>query len=77
MTKWFPASQYVEALHYAITIARQLGGRFEIGLEKFAEYEKPGFRSGFILPRPENRSGFELRCEAVKAGDPLPAIGEG
>lgn len=77
MTRWFPASQYAEALHHAITTARQLGGRVEVGLEKFAEYGKPGFRSGFHLPRPEHRSGFELRCEAVKASDPLPAIGEG
>ncbi len=73
-TKWFPAARYTEALHHAITTARSLGGRFEIGLEKFAEYGKPGFRAGFILPRPENRCGFELRCEAVKATDPLPAL---
>jgi hypothetical protein len=74
MTKWFPASQYKQALHYAITQARALNGRFEIGLEKFAEYGKPGFRAGFILPKPENRSGFELRCEAISATDPLPVL---
>jgi hypothetical protein len=72
-TKWFPAAQYTDALRHAIATARELNGRFEIGLEKFAEYGKPGFRSGFILPRPENRSGFELRCEAIRATDPLPA----
>ena len=74
MAKWFPAAQYKQALHYAIMQARALDGRFEIGLEKFCEFGKPGFRAGFLLPRPENRSGFELRCEVVRASDPLPAI---
>lgn len=73
-TQWFPANQYKQALHHAIMVARSLGGRCEIGLEKFAEYGKPGFRSGFTLPKPENRFGFELRCEAIKATDPLPNL---
>jgi hypothetical protein len=72
--RFFPADQYREALHYAITVARSLDGRFEIGIEKFTEYGKSGFRAGFLLPRPENRFGFELRCEVVRAADPLPAI---
>lgn len=74
--EWFPADQYKQALAHAITTARQFEGRFQIGLEKFSEYGKPGFRSGFLLPKPENRCGFELRCEAINASDTLPAIGK-
>jgi len=69
--KWFPETEYKAAVRHAIVVARRLDGRFEIGLEKFSEYGKPGFRSGFLLPKPENRSGFELRCEAIRATDPF------
>jgi hypothetical protein len=71
--QWFPQTQYKQALRHAIQTARDLGGRFEIGVEKFSEYGRPGFRAGFILPKPENRFGFELRCESIKASDPMPA----
>jgi hypothetical protein len=71
MTKWFPLSQYKEAHTYAVEVARQGGGRYEVGIEKFSEYGKPGYRSGFHLPKPENRYGFELRCQVVNASDPL------
>lgn len=70
--EWFPADQYKQALAHAIITARNLGGRFQVGLEKISEFGKPGFRSGFLLPKPENRFGFELRCEVVNASDPLP-----
>ena len=73
MTKWFPEGEYQAALRHAIEVARSLNGRFEVGIEKFSEYGKPGLRSGFLLPKPQNRSGFELRCEVVRASDPLPA----
>lgn len=69
--KWFPESEYKAAHAYAVQCARDLGGKYEMGLEKFKEYGKSGYRAGFMLPRPENRTGFELRCEAVKASDPL------
>ena len=71
MAKWFPKSEYQAAHRYAVETARALGGKFDIGIEVFAEYGRPGFRSGFILPKPKNRSGFELRCEVVSATDPL------
>lgn len=71
MTKWFPASEYKAAHRYAVEVARSINGRCEIGIEKFSEYGKPGFRAGFLLPKPQNRSGFELRCEVVTAADPL------
>lgn len=71
MAKWFPATEYKAAHTYAVGVSRQLNGRFDIGIEKFAEYGKPGFRSGFILPQEKNRRGFELRCEVVRPGTPL------
>lgn len=52
----------------AVTLARQLGK--EVGIEKFKEYNTPGFHV-FSLPKPENRYGFELRCEVVKPSDPI------
>lgn len=73
MQKWFPKAYYKQAVRHAIEVARELNGRFDVGLEAFAEYGRPGYRSGFILPRPENRQGFELRCEVLRASDPLPA----
>ena len=72
--RWFPASQYLAAKHYAITTARALNGACEIGIEKFSEYGRAGYRAGFHLPKPENRQGFELRCEVVRAADPLPDV---
>ena len=59
---------YSEAHTAAINLARQLGK--EVGLEKFKEFNTKGFRI-FHLPKPENRHGFELRCEVVKPSDPL------
>lgn len=75
MTRWFPAHQYVQAQHYAITTARGLGQQRDVGLERLSEFGKPGYRAGFVLPKPENRQGFELRCEVYRASDPLPLIG--
>lgn len=71
-SQWFPESRYQQALHHAITVARSFNGTHDVGLEKLSEYGKPGFRSGFLLPKLENRFGFELRCETIKASDPLP-----
>ncbi len=70
-SKWFPQSRYTEAHRYAVEVARSLGGRIEVGLEKFSEYGRPGYRAGFHLPKAENRYGFEARCEVIKATDPL------
>ena len=52
----------------AVKLARELGK--EVGLEKFKEYNTPGFRV-FSLPKPENRYGHELRCEIVRPTDPV------
>ena len=59
---------YNEAFNSAVRLARLL--RREVGLEKFSEFGKPGFRV-FSLPKPENRCGFELRCQVVGPNDPL------
>jgi hypothetical protein len=72
--KWFPVSQYKEAHEHAVEVARSLDGRFEVGIEKMSEYGKPGYRSGFLLPKPKNRYGFELRCEVVRASDGISKI---
>ena len=59
---------YSEAHAAAVQLARTLNK--EVGLEKFKEFNTSGFRI-FRLPKPENRYGFELRCEVVKPSDPL------
>ena len=69
--KWFPESEYKAAHDHAVQVARSFGGKFEVGLEKFAEFGKAGYRAGFLLPNPQNRQGFELRCQVVRATDPL------
>ena len=53
---------YQDARRAAVDLANLLGR--ETGLEKFKEYNTHGFRV-FSLPKPENRYGFELRCETV------------
>lgn len=55
-------SEYRDAFNSAVGLARQLGR--EVGLEKFTEFNKRGFRV-FHLPKPANRQGFELRCQVV------------
>lgn len=70
--EWFPEDQYLFAKRYAIGVARHYEGRFEVGIEKMSEYGRPGYRAGFLLPKAENRMGYELKCEVVRATDPLP-----
>lgn len=62
---WF--ADYKEAFNSAVDLAVRLGK--EVGLEGFKEYGKPGFRV-FHLPKPENRYGFELRCQVVRPDEP-------
>ena len=57
-----------EAHTHAVKLARQLGR--EVGILKAKEYNKTVFQV-LHLPRPENRYGFELRCELVSPDDPL------
>lgn len=52
----------------AVKLARELGK--EVALEKFKEYNTPGFRV-FSLPAAKFRQGFELRCEVVAPTDPI------
>ena len=60
--------EWKEAHTAAVLLARQLGR--ETGIEKTKEFNTPGFRVHH-LPKPENRCGFELRCEVVRPTDPL------
>jgi hypothetical protein len=52
----------------AVELARLL--KRETGIEKAKEFGREVFRV-HSLPKPENRCGFELRCEIVRPGDPL------
>jgi hypothetical protein len=52
----------------AVNIARLLG--HDVGLLKAKEYDKDVFQV-FPLPKPQNRAGFELRCEVVGPTDPI------
>ena len=60
-------NSYNEALRAAVTMART--HKQEVGLERNPLF---GNYSVFLLPRPENRSGHELRCEVVRPSDPMP-----
>ena len=51
----------------AVELARSLGR--EVGLYKTTEYGKTVYQV-INLPKPENRQGFELRCEIVRPDDP-------
>lgn len=51
----------------AVDLARLL--KRETGIEKANEFGKTVFRV-HSLPKPENRCGFELRCEIIQPEDP-------
>lgn len=57
---------FYENYHDARSAAQHLANaqRKEVGLEKFNWLGRNGYRV-FNLPKPENRYGFELRCETV------------
>lgn len=57
---------YDRAFLEAVDKANRLG--MDIGLARDAF----GY-STFLLPRPENRCGHELRCEVIRPGTPLTA----
>lgn len=61
-------TDWKEAHTAAVHLARELGR--EVGLERGKEFNRPGYLLHH-LPRPENRTGFELRCEIVRPSDPL------
>lgn len=61
-------SNWKDARNAATLLARQLGR--ETGIEKMNQFGKEVFLVHH-LPKPENRYGFELRCEVVKPDDPL------
>lgn len=52
----------------AVVLGRQLGR--ETGIEKMRQFGREVFLVHH-LPKPENRTGFELRCEVVKPTDSL------
>lgn len=59
--------EYRDAFNEAVRLARLLGR--ETGIEAVKDYEGKGFNV-LSLPKPENRYGFELRCEVVRPSDP-------
>jgi hypothetical protein len=59
--------EYRDAFNAACDMAR-LRGR-EMGLEKVDGPLEKGFRV-ISLPKPENRYGFELRCQVVTPTEP-------
>ena len=57
-----------EARRFASKISRECN--CDMGVEKAKEYTNTVYRVA-MLPRPENRYGWELRCEVVKPTDPI------
>ena len=66
-------TEYRDAHAAALSLAKLLGR--ETGIEAAKEYTRAGFNV-HSLPRPENRCGFELRCELVRPDDPPMRRGE-
>ena len=62
---------YCEAFNEAVETADRLG--MDVGLMRNAF----GGWSIFLLPRPENRRGEELRCQVVTPGTPRSAPAKG
>lgn len=62
-------ADWKEAHTFALGEARKLGK--DMGLEKWKSPLTPGmnFRVFGLLPKPENRFGFEARCEVVRPTD--------
>jgi hypothetical protein len=60
--------EWKDAHTAAVELARLL--KRETGIEKANEFGKTVYRV-HSLPKPENRYGFELRCEIVHPSDPL------
>lgn len=61
--------EWKDAHTAAVKLARQIG--HDVGLEKADNpIDGKGYRI-FSLPKPENRYGFELRCEVVSPSDPI------
>jgi hypothetical protein len=56
-----------EAHEAALKLARLLNR--ETGILRQQEFGRDGYNV-YSLPRPENRCGFELRCEIVRPTDP-------
>lgn len=57
---------YLEAFNAGCDLARQLS--HDVGLEAVSGIEK-GFRV-WSLPKPENRYGYEARCEVITPTTP-------
>lgn len=68
MSQTFPS--YEEAKAYAIQQVREC--QFAYGIEKAGALDPKGSYRVFMLPRPENRFGHELRCEPVEPSDYPP-----
>ena len=60
-------SEYRDAFNAACDMAR--ARQREMGLEKVTGPLEKGFRV-ISLPNPENRRGFELRCQVVTPSEP-------
>jgi len=58
---------YATVFNHAAKRATEL--QMDVGIEKIREFGKTVF-SAKLLPRPENRTGWELRCEVVRPGTP-------
>lgn len=60
--KTFPINAWKEAHAYATQLTQLL--KRDVGILKTKEYNKLVYQV-IHLPKPENRYGFELRCEIV------------
>lgn len=63
--------EYRDAFNTAIDLSRQL--QREVGIERVDNpLDGKGYRV-IHLPKPENRCGFELRCQVVSPSEPRMA----
>ena len=67
----YPAADYAGAFNHAAMAARRFG--HDHGIEAATEYGRKVLRVK-MLPTPQNRYGWELRCEVVTPDAPLMGV---
>lgn len=60
-------NNYDEAFNAAIDLSNLC--KIDVGLEKAIEFNRKVYRI-FMLPKKENRCGFELRCQVIIPNTP-------
>jgi len=64
-------TDYIEAHNYAVENAKKYNQCY--GIEKMNQFGKNGFSVKMVSNNPNNRTGWEIRCEIVTPDSPTYA----